>query len=194
LIDYSKYEDSELLVLLKEDVPVCEQAFQVIWYRYSIALRQYCYFKSENYEDSEDIFQQTWIKFYYFARKEHSIRNIKSYLLKMAFNEWLLFEHNKEALSELPIDLEKIFNNTNHLNMLENIDISSHVYKALYLLDEVSKECFLLHWVEELNFQEISAIIDTPYETVKKRCYRAIDKIQDILTPLLNELKQGETK
>ena len=57
MADYSTYKDSELIPLLREPKPACDNAFNEIYRRHSIQLMAYCRYCTANKEQAEDEFQ-----------------------------------------------------------------------------------------------------------------------------------------
>lgn len=182
--DYTTYDDYELLILLNEKEPVCEQAFEVIWNRYSKKLRQFCYLNSKNKEDAKDLFQNTWIKFYEFVMKEKKIKSIKFYLHKIAFNiQWKIKEDIKleiDYVDSYMLD-EFIDENNNFLDDFEYQEIVSKFNITINYLDSKSKEILLLYWIGGLNFKEISMLYNESYDSIRMRCNRAIQKVLPLL-------------
>ena len=57
--DYFKYDDKQLIALMCEKHPVCNDAFNVVYYRYSEQLKSYCLFRTNNQEDAKEVNQET---------------------------------------------------------------------------------------------------------------------------------------
>lgn len=187
---YSSYTDLTLLVLLKENKTISEQAFEVIWNRYSKKLLQYCFLNTDNQYEAEELFQDTWVSFYEFTRKKKSnlqnIGSINFYLFKIAFNFIRKKNNNNEQLISLDsFNLDKFIDHHNFFDEIEYRDELSRFYAALNYLDDKSKESVLLKWIAGLSFSEIAQISDESYDTIRMRCSRAMGKI---LTMLDNDL------
>lgn len=64
---------------------------------------------------------------------------------------------------------------------LEQEVLIGQVFKALQLLDEVHRDCFVLRYQEGLNIREISEILQCPPGTVKSRIHYAVKKLNKLL-------------
>ena len=186
MIDYSTYEDTELLVLLKEEGNTCTLAFEEIWYRYSNMLMYYCSLNSNTIEDAEDLLQNTWIRFYEVAKEEKKIESIKLYLFRIAYNLYLKkIETEKVHLVNLDqFRLDKFIDEQNNfLKVFENKEILSQFNLALNYLDFEYKECLILHWIEGFTINEIAQICNETYDCIRMRCSRGMQKILTVLEP-----------
>lgn len=184
MIELTTYDDNELLVFLSETEPLNQKAFEVLWYRYSKRLRQYCFLKKGNKEEAEDLFQDTWVEFYKATQKSIQINSIKNYLLSTAyFLNCKMLKSNKLKFKTIStFDYDKFIDNSvNFEEHYENQEVLLHFYLALNILDEVSKECVILRWTGELSYKEIAKVLDDTPEAIRKRCCRAMDKIINYL-------------
>ncbi len=182
--ELTKYEDNELLVLMRDKEPLCQHAFEVLWYRYSNRLRQYCLLKTGNREESEDLFQNTWIEFYKSKRKRIKITSLKNYLLSTAYflNCQKLKSNKINYQNTDPFVIDRfIDDSSNFEEHFENQDLLLKFYLSINILDEPSKECLILRWNSELTYQEIATILNDTPEAVRKRCCRAMDEISTYL-------------
>jgi RNA polymerase sigma-70 factor (ECF subfamily) len=189
----NQYEDHQLIVLLKKEKPFCEQAFNVLYSRYSVKLHSYCLFISENYKDSEEIFQDTWLKFYNSAKASKDIDSVTSYLYKIARNlsiDKYRSNNFKKSRNIENFDIEQIANPLNLQSKLENEELISIISLAINSLSEIHKETFLLVWFSGLKYSEVAEIVGETIDCVKKRSYRAMDEIQAILQPIINEISK----
>ncbi|HEU4749324.1 MAG TPA: RNA polymerase sigma factor, partial [Gemmatimonadaceae bacterium] len=64
---------------------------------------------------------------------------------------------------------------------LETGDVGSHVELALGMLPPEQREAFLLKYVEELSYEEISGITGVGVSALKMRVKRACDGLRDLL-------------
>lgn len=58
-------------------------------------------------------------------------------------------------------------------------ELSQMVFNALSHLDLTDREIVELRHVESMTFRKIAEIVDLPFETAKKRYYRALDEIKE---------------
>ena len=62
--DFKKYDDNKLCALLGEKKSISNEAFNVLYSRYSAKLKSYCLFRTENRDEAEELHQETWLKFH----------------------------------------------------------------------------------------------------------------------------------
>ena len=61
------------------------------------------------------------------------------------------------------------------------------INEAINLLDEKSKELFVMYYMSDLKIKEIASITGDNYDAVKKRIYRANLKVKEFTLKLLNQ-------
>ena len=64
MIEVNKYSDSELLELIKGKSPEKDKAFDAVFNKYAAKLNAFCQFKVADTGRAEEIFSDTWLKFY----------------------------------------------------------------------------------------------------------------------------------
>lgn len=192
-MNFNTYKDSELLVLLKQQRSESEKAFEVIWGRYSSPLLYFCQYNAKNQNEAEDLFQETWVRFYNNARKERDIGSIKLYLFKIAYNllKKIKDESENNADTDLGIvtdtddsfDIDKVADEVNFIEQFEYEDIVAQFNIALNYLDPEAKESVLLHWVGGFSFSEISIITGESQASIRMRSVRAMEKAIKYISP-----------
>lgn len=183
--DLKQYDDAVLLNMLKDESAISDQAFEVIWYRYSNKLRHYCLLCSKNTYEAEELFQDSWMKFYDYAKKENDIESIKFYLFKIAYNLHLKnkIDEDKDVSN---LDLNRLDEFSDENNFLEEYEYKEYLSQfniALNYLDNEQRESLILHWVEGFSFEEVAWLCDESIWCIRKRCERAMEKILTILEP-----------
>ncbi|MBI3258158.1 MAG: hypothetical protein HYZ54_01565 [Ignavibacteriae bacterium] len=73
---YTSYTDDELIVLLSKSGREAERAFTVLYNRYASRIHAYCYRIIEDSAYAEDMFQETFIRFFQTARSGRVISNV----------------------------------------------------------------------------------------------------------------------
>jgi len=191
--DYNTYNDSELLPLLREKKPACDNAFYVLYNRYSSKVNGYCRFKLNNREASEEIFQETWLKFDGAVKAGKQIENVPAYLITIARNLCLNYFNSVNSQPDFVSGIENIeFNQLSGQfsieNNLENSELITIIKVAVNNLDDIYKESFILRNFNELSYPEIGKICNETSDCIKKRVRRATEMLKDILKPYINEL------
>jgi RNA polymerase sigma-70 factor, ECF subfamily len=185
-INYDKYSDEELIELFKEEGETASGAFKAIYDRYSPVIHAYCT-KVLRYEDNaEDVFQETFIKFFHNCTKETNNFNIQGYLLTIARNLCLNAKRDrKEHISDEYID--NFYSDEQSYEQTELLDL---INRTLDLLDDAHREAFVLREYSGLEYTQIAELCGITVVNAKSRVFRAKQKIKSILEPYLKELSQ----
>lgn len=192
--DYNSYNDEKLISLVKEPKPVSDKAFYAIYQRYSAKLNAYCSFRLSSSNQIEEIFHNTWIKFYHAVKSDTSIHNVLSYLISVARNLSIdLYRHEISAKSARTdvYDLESLDEFSEALDLqgeLENNELISLIKFAVSCLDDIYKEAFVLKRIDELPNEEIARLCGENIHTIKKRVSRATNMVKNILQPYIKEI------
>lgn len=191
MIDYNTYTDDELLILLKEDKPIRDYAFEAVYTRYANKLNSYCIFISRNKEDSKQLFQRTWIKFFEYAKEVNTVNNILSFLIITSKNIYLndvkYLERNRKKFEEYHYinDIDEKVKIYDHLN--KDRDLIGLIHIAVENLDDIYKEPFILKRFQGLPNEEIAKICDESVECIRKRITRATNMVKEIVTQFTKE-------
>jgi len=178
------YNDLELVEVIRTKPSESEEAFKIIYDRYSGFVHSYALKLLGDRDTAEDVFQDTFIKFYKNVRYDDGA-NIKSYLIRIARN--LCYNSIRNKKQNIPIeDMEYILQvNINY----EKKELLSLINSAMELLDDPYKEIFILREYSNMNYNEIGEIMNITSENAKIRYFRAKQKIKEILKPYLEEIK-----
>lgn len=183
-MDCRKLEDIELLNnLLSEDKHISDSAFRCIYQRYASRVHSYCYKILKDKQIAEDVFQETFIKFYQNVKVEKMKVSLLSFLLRIARN-----------LSLNAIRDEK----TKHTNY--RVDYSSYsileefakdnlqlIQKTIESLELKYREPLVLRLYDGLDYDEIAEVLEITPENARKRVFRAKQQIKAILKPYYDE-------
>lgn len=181
--DLSKYSDLELFAALRQNKNAAEAAFTELYARYSQRVFAYCLRIIGNNEDAQDVFQDTFLKFFKSAQEHNIMTNVSAYIIKIARNLCLNYKRNKKY--NLNIEDFHISTNDNGYEQKEMLEL---IGAALECLDFEYKEAFILRLYHGLSYQEISDITGDSITTVKNRFWRAKEKVKNILSPYLQDL------
>lgn len=180
---YSKYVDAELVSELKEGKRKAEKAFAEIYTRYSQRVYAYCLRLTGHQEDAQDIFHETFVKFYDYARKKKIVDNIPSLLITIARN--IMLNQKRDKKINVNIDDFQLKSNDQGYDEKELLQL---IASAMELLEFEQREAFILRIYHGLSYPEISKITGESLTTVKNRAWRAKEKIKNILAPYLEDL------
>lgn len=191
--DYSKYDNNQLIALLREETSSAAEAFNVIYFRYCEGLNSYCLFITENRMEAEDLHQETWLKFHRIAKSGKRDIKLPGYLYTIArtvsIDMYRLKKNRPVQYSEL-FDIEDIPDFLNLQTDIINHDLINTIALAINQLSPNKREAFALKWFSGLNNQEIAQITGETQDCVKHRCARAMDEVLKILEPVIAEVKE----
>lgn len=180
---FSKYSDSELAKIISKKDKNAEFAFLEIYQRYASQVHSYCYRILNDEATAEDIFQETFIKFYQNIKPDNQITNIPAFLIKIARN--LCLNHKRDTPQTLNIDdFEFSVEPNQDYEKKELLDL---ITLALDLLSFEFREAFILKEYDGLQYDEIANICGITVQNAKSRVFRAKQQIKKILAPYLKE-------
>lgn len=188
LKNYKKYSDEELIVKLKGRKKEAEKAFAAIYQRYSTHVYSYTKSIVRDHDDTEDIYQEVFMRFFKNVEKGSEITNLHSYLIKIARNLCLNYKRDKKPQVQIE-DWHKTIDNELNIEEKEMFDL---VMRALDVMDEKYSEAFILKKIEGLKFKEIADILEISLEGAKTRVNRARIKLLEILDPYINDTIKRE--
>lgn len=161
-----------------------DKAFAELYSRYSKIIYSYCRSMSPKNVTPDDIFQETFIKFYKACTNGARIESVKAYLLTIARN---LIRNNikneKEFERILSDSVLTIDENKNY----DNAELMALIVASLDLLDNKYKEAFIYREFYNLPYNEIADILNISVTGAQTRVKRAKIKLADILLPYINE-------
>ncbi len=178
------YTDIELISIIRKHKQQRSVAFSELYDRHSVNVRNFIYYMIQNSEQSEDIFQETFITFFNNIVAGKEIQNTKPYLLSIARNLCLKYYRDKK----ITVPLDRTMFVVDERNQYENNEMFSLIVKALQLLDEKYREAFIMREFEGMPYNEIAKVCDTSVTNAKSRVFRAHKKLIKILEPYLKDL------
>ncbi len=125
--------------------------------------------------ESEDILQETYLKFLRYKRKVKEDMNILAYLMQIAKSLSLNYlKKNKKV---------EILEETDHLEdekeEVHNLDDSPVVRKMRRVLNENEFQIVILHVVNNMTHKEIAEFLNKPLGTITWAYNNAIKKVRD---------------
>ena len=182
----SEYTDIELFVMLTSERG--EAFFGELYARYSSLVYAYCMRVMGDRDRANDVFQDTFMKFYQSAARHETLENVKGYLLTIC--RILCLNEKKRAYSQA-LEFDEALYNPGVSREADRTEMMQLISMALELLPHDLREAFVLREYQGLSYNEITTILDVRLETAKVRVFRAKQKIKEILQPYLDELHQG---
>jgi RNA polymerase sigma-70 factor (ECF subfamily) len=171
---YITQTDEELALLIQEGR---EEPFGILMDRYTKKLLRYGNKFISDQNNIEDIVQEIFIKVY---------KNIKSFDTNRKFSPWIYriahnaFINRLRTVDKEPIlffDFDTLLNHPIYEDPMikekETAEIRVLLDKGLVKLPSIYREVIILHYFEELSYQEISDVLHIPAGTVGIRLKRA---------------------
>jgi RNA polymerase sigma-70 factor, ECF subfamily len=191
--EIKKLTDEELIFSFQEGN---SDAYSEIVYRYKDKLINFVYRYAGNYDDSEDIVQETLIKVYTSKHLYKEIAKFSTWIYTIAINlaKTKLLKKQKMktfSLSDSYDDEDKDFDVPDEA-FTPDVDanskfLSKHIQDALNKINENYRALVVMRDVEDLSYEEIVEITGLPMGTVKSRINRGREKLQELLKDIYNE-------
>jgi RNA polymerase sigma-70 factor (ECF subfamily) len=180
--NYKKYSDKELVGFLGQKGE--DRAFRELYDRYSPSVHAYCLRVLSNEEAAEDIFQETFIRFYQNVKQEAPKTNIPGFLITIARNLCLNYKRDKRQTVQID-NLDFLLTERQNYEEKELLEL---ITRTLELLPEDYREAFVLREYSGLSYNQISDVLEISLSNAKSRVFRAKQKIKEILQPYLKDL------
>lgn len=184
--NFENKSDEELAKLIAKSDDLAAYAFEEIYSRNSSKLYTYCKKIFVNVQISQDIFQETFIKFYEICQKNQEMTNVAGLLIKIARNLSLNEKNRKKA--------NFVFIDEIDLPYYDNdfeVDLNKKIIDtALQTLPQKYREIIILKEYLEMSYDEVGKVLDLTPSMVRIRIFRAKNKLRDLLAPYKNELNR----
>lgn len=178
-----EYSDSELFYMLTEEKRTAEKAFAELYSRLSPRIYAYCRRFLANKEEAQDIFQETFAKFFESAFEKRDMTNVPAFILRIARNLCVNLKR-KESTTLISIEDYMAVAPSSSSEQDEMLEL---IKSAIELLPDEYRDMFILREYDGLSYQEIADVTGESISTVKIRLYRAKQKVRSILQPYLEE-------
>lgn len=130
---------------------------------------------------AEDIFQEVFLNFLERVRGGGDIENVPGYLMRSARNRCLNVIRDRKYPKDVD-ELEEFLPGGEDISVGEYEDLES----ALQQLPADNREALLLCEYQGYSYDEIASMTEVPVTTVRKRIFRARQRLRQILSPDLN--------
>lgn len=164
-----------------------EEAFSWLVKKYARPVFNFVYQFVGNFQNAEDITQEAFVKAW---------KNIKIFNRKKSFKTWLYIIAKNTTYDYLKKKKTIPFSNFQDEegnNRLENISDDSilpedfesrknfgkELQNKLGNLPEIYRSIIILHYKEDFSLRETSLILGEPYNTIKSRYRRALEKLKE---------------
>ena len=186
-MNHFEFSDEELIKKFQDGD---NGAFSEIVNRYKDRLYNFIYRFVNDVDKAEDLLQDTFLKLYTHKDSYKEIAKFSTWLYTIAANisksELRKIKMRKTfSVSDFPkANQESIFKSpeSNLESKINSINIEKNIQSALSGLSIDFKTIIILRDIQELSYDDISKITNTPIGTVKSRINRARLKLQKLLT------------
>ena len=128
---------------------------------------------TENYQDAEDVLQDTMIEITRYANAYRGGSNARAWILAMARHRSIdVVRKRRTVVAIEDAELSEAPETRFDLSRLEALDLLS-------TLDEEKRQILLLRLYAELPFKEIAAIMSISVASAQKKYQRAISELRD---------------
>ena len=171
--------------MLKGSKAESKKAFDELYRRHSTNVYTYCRKVLNNDPMAEDVFQETFTRFFEGAKQDREMTNVIGYLLKIARN-LCLNEKSKKYNDKVSLDDLQL----PHYDVsYGNIQLNEILQTALDALPKKYREVIVLREYLDMSYNEIAKTLGTTMPIVRIRIYRAKGKIRELLAPYFEEMK-----
>ena len=160
-------------------------AFAELYSCYKQGVYLYCTRFLGDQPAAEDIFQEVFINLLERVRGGNDIENMQGYLIRSARNRCLNVIRDRKYPKDID-ELEEILPGGDIVAVGEYEDLES----ALQQLPAANREALLLCEYQGYSYEEISAMTEVPVTTVRKRIFRARQRLRQILIPVQNRTEE----
>lgn len=162
-----------------------EDVFGMLIERYETKLRRYARRFLLEKEDAEDVLQEVFIKAYVNIKSFDTSRKFSSWIYRIAHNEFINAIQKRGRFPSISLDPDTIFP---HPVAKETADKPAELKELKELLqnyltqiDVKYREPLILYYFEELDYKEISEILQIPVSTVGVRLSRGKTALKNLV-------------
>jgi len=166
-----------------------QAAFEALYRKYKDVLYRYFLKHCSDRQQSEELYQEVWIKLINSATRYKPKAKFKTYLFTIAHNTLVDFYRKAKPAQTIEFEdaeiTEDFTSNPATLALPEDEftmkQKANQLMNALEKLPADQKEAALLHFEEEMSVQEIAKITKVKTETAKSRLRYAKNKLKAAL-------------
>ena len=153
--------------------------FALLYDRYAQPLYHYCYHRTGNVHDAEDLTSQTFLAALEALPRYRQDGHFAAWLFTIAHNK--IADHYRRASN---ISLEELLLPPVHADLAGATETSHEkavLLRALRMLTEDEQELIRLRYVAELPFAEIAGVLHKSEDATKKMLYRLLARLKSQL-------------
>jgi len=155
--------------------------------KYADDIYRHCYFRVHNKELAEDLTQETFIKTWKYISDGKEIKNIRSFLYKVAVNLVIDNSRKKKEMYLGNIDQKESKGSLRLINKREETNIFNkfecgEIIKLLNNLPENQKQVIVMRYIDEFMPSEIAKILGESPNAVSVRITQSVIKLRKIIS------------
>lgn len=156
-------------------------AFELLVKRYQRKLHAFVSRMVFDYQQSQDIVQESFISLYKTIDRVDPAQKFSSYVFSITRNTAI--SHMRKRRAEISLeDIEIAEEDESLYSQLVQADDKDRIQKALMLLDPKYRTVIKLYYFDDLSYEEISASMHIPVNTVRTHLRRAKDILRKHLS------------
>ncbi|MFN5309901.1 MAG: RNA polymerase sigma factor [Candidatus Kapaibacterium sp.] len=182
--DFKQLSDSALCTLVYQGGESSNAAFEALYDRHSPRVYLYCRRVMGEVNVLDDVFQETFVRFYKSLLIERDMSNVPGFLLRIARN-LCVAEKKKSYNQTVEFDEASMLG---HASSVESDEMLALIDMAITMLPEEFREVWVMKECMGFSYNEIADTLQTTMPTVRTRLYRARNLIREILAPYITDL------
>lgn len=132
-----------------------------------------CFMFSKDSDEVSDLFQEVLINLWKGYASFQNRSSVDTWIWKVSFNTCISYERKKQKRATLPLTMD--------INLFEDKDEDSRQIRQLY--DRIHRlkpfdRAIVLLWLENMNYEEIGAIVGISTKNVSVRLYRIKEELK----------------
>ena len=158
-----------------------QTAFEALYQEYFPKISRFISLRVSHPETAEDLTAEVFVKIWEKIRKESVIGSFRAWIFTIARNHIIDHYRTKKSFSDL-FELENFLGYEDRAIEAINLDFDTRLFlQALDHLAPDQQQVIRLKFFEDLNNEEISAIMNKPTGTVRVIQHRAINALKKLL-------------
>ena len=175
----NKNEKNLLYKLYGEQNP---EAFVVLYDLYVKQIYRFIYFKVSKHEEAEDITSEVFLKAWHYIQEKKEIKSFSGLLYKIARNCIVDLYRSRSAKPEVALseEIEVADGGAWFETVRTNVE-SQRIIEIIKKLKQEYQEVITLRYVDELETEEIAAIVGKGRIAVRVTLHRALKKLRELV-------------
>ena len=173
------HKDEELILRMIQKEGRLEQGYRLLMNAYQEPLYWHIRRIVLTHEDTDDVVQNVWIKVFKNIDRFQGNSKLYTWIYKIATNEAL--SHVKKVRNRYAMSLDDEQSVVHMLKAdeyFEGDEIEAQLAAAISILPDKQKLVFNMRYYEEMNYEDMSHILDTSVGALKASYHHAVKKIE----------------